>query len=169
MQVEVMDYMTYKKSIQLILVILSISTAFHQEKGWRGIVPLSTSRTEVEKLLGLPKESRGVSSTFRIKDGRVSVFYSDGFCSKGATNDWNVPPDTVVILTFQPANSMMIADLKLDKSKYERFQDPHLERAIHYFSKEDGIRISARKMGDGEEIQDITYEPAAKDYHLRCS
>lgn len=160
--------MTYNKRIQLVLALLSILTAFPQEKGWRGIVPLESMRKDVEQVLGSPKESRGVASTFEIKDGRVRVFYSDGFCSKGGTNDWNVPRDTVVILTFQPIKSVMVADLKLDSSKYERFQDPHLEGAIHYFNQIDGIRISARKMDDGEEIQDITYGPAAKDRHLRC-
>lgn len=160
--------MTYNKSIQLILVLVLMLNALHQEEGWRGIVPLRATRKDVEKMLGPPRELRGVSSTFRLKDGSVRVFYSNGFCSKGATNDWNVPPDTVVSLTFQPNKSVMVADLKLNMSEFERIHDPHLQSAIHYFNKSEGIRISARKLTDGEEIQDITYEPAAKDHHLRC-
>jgi hypothetical protein len=153
--------------IGIVLVAL-LSSGFLQEKGWRGIAPLHSRRTDVETLLGSPKESRGVASTFQTKDGRVRVFYSSGFCKKGAANDWNVPPDTVVSLTFEPNDDLMVADLKLEKTKYERVPDPHLQSGVYYFNKEEGIRISARVLGDGEDVQSITYEPAAKDYYLRC-
>jgi len=155
---------------ELIGVVLAalLSSGFLQERGWRDIAPLHSTRTDVERLLGSPKESRGVASTFQAKDGRVRVFYSSGFCKKGAANDWNVPPDTVVSLTFEPNKALMVADLKLDKTKYERVRDPHLQSGVYYFNQEDGIRISARVLGDGEEVQTITYEPATKDYYLRC-
>lgn len=140
-----------------------------QEMGWRGIVPLHSTRTDVEKLLGSPKQSRGVASTFEAKEGRVRVFYSSGFCKKSVANDWNVPSDTVVSLIFEPNYDLMVADLKLEKTKYERVPDPHLQSGVHYFNKEEGIRISARVLADGEDVQSITYEPAMKDYYLSCA
>lgn len=142
---------------------------FPQEKGWRGITPLHSTRKDVETLLGSPKESRGVASTYEPSDGRVRVFYSSGHCKTGAANDWNVPPDTVVSLTVHPNTKLLVADLKLDKSKYDRVLDYHLQSVVYYFNKEEGVRISARMLGgEGEEVQNITYEPAAKDYYLRC-
>lgn len=152
----------------LMMLVALLSSGSLQEQGWRGIAPLHSTRTDVETLLGSPKESRGVASTFQAKDGRVRVFYSAGFCKKGSANDWNVPPDTVVSLTFEPNYDLMVADLKLEKTKYKRVPDPHLQSGVYYFNKEDGIRISARVLGDGEDVQSITYEPAAKDYNLRC-
>jgi hypothetical protein len=152
----------------MVLLGALLSTGFPQEKGWRGITPLHSTRTDVETLLGSPKESRGVASTYQAKDGRVRVFYSSGFCKKGSPIDWNVPPDTVVNLIFEPNDDLMVADLNLDKNKYERFPDPHLQTGVYYFNKEEGIRISARILKDGEDVQSITYEPAPKDYYLRC-
>lgn len=154
--------------LQVVLLATLSCSGFPQENGWRGIVPLHSTRTDVEKLLGSPRESRGVSSTFQTKDGRVRVFYSSGSCKKGSATDWNVPPDTVVTLTFEPNAELMVTDLKLDQTKYERLADPHLQSGVYYFNKSEGIRISARTLRDGEDVQSITYEPAAKDYHLRC-
>lgn len=148
-------------------IVLSMQTV--PEKGWQDIVPLHSTRKDVERLLGPPQEFRGVAATFQLKDGRVRVFYSDGYCRRLGTNDWNVPPDTVVSLTFQPSSELMIAELKLDMTKYEREADPHLPRAVHYYNREAGIRISTRLETEGEDVQSIIYEPTEKDLHLRCS
>ena len=139
-----------------------------QEKGWKNIVPLDSTRKDVERLLGRPQVSKGVADTFQLKDGRLRVFYSDGFCKRPNTNDWNVPPGTVVTLTFEPSGEVKIAELKLDMSKYERTIDPHVQRAFHYYSREAGIRISTRLEKEGEDVHSITYEPTEKDLHLRC-
>lgn len=139
-----------------------------QEKGWKDIVPLQSTRKDVERLFGSPQASKGVASTFQLKDGRLRVFYSNGFCRRPNTNDWNVPPDTVVTLTFEPRGELKLAELKLDMPKYERAVDPHVQSAVHYYNRKAGIRISTRLEKEGEEVHSITYEPTEKDLHLRC-
>ncbi|HZI88655.1 MAG TPA: hypothetical protein VFD48_17610 [Pyrinomonadaceae bacterium] len=138
------------------------------ERGWQNIVPLQSTRKDVERLLGAPQESRGVTATYQLKEGRLRVFYSDGSCKQSGTNDWNVAPDTVVTLTFQPSKKMMITELNLDMTKYERDVDYHLTSAVHYYNRQAGIRISTRLEKEGEDVHIITYEPKEKDLHLRC-
>ena len=141
-----------------------------QAKGWRGIVPLHSTRADVERLLGAPKELRGVASTYETKDERVLVFFSAGKCKEGTSNDWNVQLDTVLSFTVHPNAKLLVDDLKLDKMKYERVVDYHVPGVIYYFSKEDGVRISARLLEkEGEDVDSITYEPSPNDSHLRCS
>jgi hypothetical protein len=140
-----------------------------QVEGWRGIKPLHSTRADVERLLGLPKESRGVASTYYTKDERVNVSYSDGFCKEGNSDDWNVPRDTVISFTVHPNAKLLVDELKLDKTKYERQRDPHLEGIVYYFNREEGVFIQARILeGRVEDVDSITYEPAAADSHLRC-
>jgi hypothetical protein len=140
-----------------------------QAKGWRGLVPLHSTRTDVERLLGAPKESHGVASTYETKDERVLVFYSAGQCKESQSNDWNVPHDTVVSITVQPNAKLLVDDLKLDKMKYERVSDYHVQGVVYYFSKENGVRISARQLEkEGEDVNSITYEPTPEDSYLRC-
>ena len=155
------------KLMEIMLFGVLISGGLPQQQGWQSIVPLHSTRKDVETLLGSPAETRGVASTFKWKDGRVRVFYADGFC-EGTANDWNVPPDTVVSLTFEPNKDLSITELKLDTTQYERVLDLHLQSAIHYINRKEGIRISTRQEKDGEDVQSISYEPAEKDFYLRC-
>jgi hypothetical protein len=136
-------------------------------EAWRGIIPLHSTRMDVERLLGSPRESRGVASTYETENEKVLVFYSADPCRKG--NDWNVPRDTVISFTVSPRAKLLLADLKLDETKYKRVLGFHVQGIIYYFNKEDGVRIETRVLdGEGEDVNSITYEPAAKDKHLRC-
>lgn len=160
--------MSMAKTI-IILLCLSLSMAnSSQVEGWRGIKPLHSTRADVERLLGTPKESYGVASTYDTKDERIKVSYSDGVCKEGKSEGWNVPRDTVISFTVHPNAKLLVADVKLDETKYKGVRDPHLEGVVYYFNKVDGIRISARMLEEGEDIDSITYEPAAADSYLGC-
>lgn len=149
------------------IVLAMVATS--QAKGWRGLVPLHSTRTDVERLFGAPKESRGVGFKYETKDEQVFVFYSAGECKESRSNDWNVPRDTVVSITVHPNAKLLVDDLKLDKMKYERVLDYHVQGVIYYFSKEDGVRISASQLEkEGEDVNSITYEPTPQDSYLRC-
>ncbi len=153
--------------ITCISMMLSLA-GFLQTAGWRGIVPLHSTREDVEHLLGAPQESHGVSSTYIRDDEKILVFYSAGPCKKGSSEEWNVPRDTVVSITVYPKAKMLVSNLRLDRTKYKRVTDPHSDLVVYYFNKEDGIRISARQLEEGEDVDSITYEPAARDSSLRC-
>ena len=55
--------------------------SFLQAQGWRGIVPLHSTRADVERLVGSPMTPNGI--TYDLKNERVNVVYSDGGCAKG--------------------------------------------------------------------------------------
>jgi len=158
-----------KLIISCMCTVLAV-VAVSQAKGWRGLVPLHSTRTDVERLLGAPKEFRGVASKYETKDERVLVFYSTGQCKESPSNDWNVPRDTVLSITVYPNAKLLVDDLKLDEMKYERVLDYHVQGVVYYFSKEDGVRISASQLQkEGEDVNSITYEPALEDSYLRCT
>ena len=46
----------FKLIIPCVCTVLAM-VAVSQAKGWRGLVPLHSTRTDVERLLGAPKES----------------------------------------------------------------------------------------------------------------
>jgi hypothetical protein len=158
-----------KLIIACVSTVLAMVATVHA-KGWRGLVPLHSTRTDVERLLGTHKELRGVAFIYETKDERVVVSYSAGQCKESQSNDWNVPRDTVVSITVHPNAKLLVSDLKLDKMKYERVADYHVQGVVYYFSKEDGVRISARSFEkEGEDVDSITYEPTPEDSYLRCT
>ncbi len=152
----------------LIICSWAISSAItlSAAEGWHGIVPLHSTRTDVERQLGFPRESSGIASTYDTDSERVLVFYSGERCKKG---EWNVPPDTVVSFVVSPNSKVQLSSLKLDKTKYKRVPDYHVQGAVHYVSREEGVRVETRLIkAEDEFVISISYEPAIKDLYLRC-
>jgi hypothetical protein len=135
---------------------------FSQTKGWRGIVPLRSTRADVERLVGPPDKS---SNSYDLGDKKVFIQYSPGPC-ESAPSGWNVPRDTVINIEISPKEKPKLADLKLDESKYKKKRDPHYLSLVYYNDEEEGVSFEVNI--DTGLVNGITYSPAAKDNYLRC-
>jgi hypothetical protein len=151
-------------SLFLILAISVITTA----KEWRGIIPLKSTRIEVEKLLGVPmSHSKGkYVVAYKTKNERVSVSYSTAACNKKPSNGWNVPENTVITITVEPDVKPKFADFKLNKSKYTESKDD-LVIFTSYTNEEEGFSITVNTE-DGI-IDYFIYFPESKYNYLLCS
>ena len=162
--------MSFIKTISTWMYVVVLVATVSEAKEWHGLVPLHSTRADVERLLGVPKATRGVAATYETKNERILVFYSTGPCKERSSEDWDVPADTVLSITVHPNGKLLVNDLKLDRTKYERIPDYHAQGVVYYFNKEEGVRVSARVLErEGENVDSITYEPSAKDSYLRCS
>lgn len=135
-----------------------------QTQGWRGIVPLHSTRADVEQLIGLPMMPNGI--TYDLKNERVNIVYSDGGCAKGQPSEWNVPLGTVIGITIYPQTKLMLSDLRIDLNRFKKFINPRNPDSVYYNNEDEGISIGTRS---NEEVVVVQYLPAAKDSHLRCS
>jgi hypothetical protein len=133
-----------------------------QAQGWRGIVPLHSTRLDVERLIGPPMQN-GI--TYDLKSERVTIGYSDGACAKGQSSEWNVPLNTVITITIYPQTKVMLVDLRGDLARFEKYVNPNDPEIISYKNDEEGIGISARLTG---EVIVVRYFPPAKDRNMRC-
>jgi hypothetical protein len=147
---------------------------------WRGLVPLHSTRRDVEKLLGratkiweLNTESK---ATYETEHEIVTVTYASGNCGE-RDNRWNVPKDTVVEFTIGQRYGFLLSHLNLDLTRYERqevFPYPEIDsppKVAIYIDNTNGITIRAQSSrgGGGEEVVvSITYRPSTKDEGLRC-
>ena len=61
------------------LVLMMVSKASAQE--WRKIAPLTSTRADVERLLG-PNNKSSYGVDYDLKDGILSIEYSSGPCTK---------------------------------------------------------------------------------------
>ncbi len=151
------------KSIKMTFVCLFMLVAFSQTttaQKWRGIVPLRSTRADVERLLGSNVKSGGV--VYELEDENVSVVYSSGLCTPEKPRGWNVPKDTVVSFTVAPRVKPRLADMKLNLRDFKRTEEPG--NAVHYSNKKTGVSFDVE---DGFLI--ITYyNPPAKYCHLYC-
>ena len=141
---------------------LVLNPALFQEPGWRGIVPLHSTRKDVERLVGPPIIPGGI--TYDLKTERLNVVYSGGTCREVA-GQWDVPRGSVIGITIYPQTRLVLADLKLDLNRFEKFINPYAGDRVAYTNKEEGIAVSTTLNGG---VISIEYFPAAKDNHLRC-
>jgi hypothetical protein len=143
-------------AICVILSTVSLSIA----QGWRGIEPLHSTRADVERLIGRPTESNGI--TYHLKDEVVNIVYSTGNCAKGA--DWRAQPGTVLGITIYPQKKLRLGELGLDLKKFEKFINPMGDR-VAYTNKNEGFTV---EVDLNDEIISTQYFPASKDEYLRC-
>jgi len=140
------------------------TSAFSQAKGWRGIVPLHSSRRDLERNVGSPKTLGG--SSYETTNENVFVEYSDGPCEKGWPFGWDVPLGTVLMISISPKSTMLLSDLRIDESKYQKSHETHLNNMIHYVNYEDGVDVRADEFSG--KVLSVTHMPTAQDNHLRC-
>jgi hypothetical protein len=145
-------------------VWILLSVASDQAQGWRGIVPLHSTRADVEHILSLPSDSNKVMAYYYLEDETVTIQYTTGGCEEG--NEWNVSPGTVLTIAIQPKVKPKLSELQIDLTKFNKEINPHIDDIVYYVNKEDGIGIESRS--SEELVYSISYTATAKDDYLRC-
>lgn len=157
------DKMRILSTIIIFLCALASAFSTQREQGWHGIRPLHATRTDVEKLIGAPMESNGI--TYDLKDERVNFVYSGSPCAKGWPYGYNVPRNTVISIVTYPKAKRSLSDLQINLDNYKRTDRPENQRVI-YYNDEDGITIETDS--SRQEIISIQYLPVSGDKYLRC-
>lgn len=130
-------------------------------KAWKGIVPLHSTRADVEKLLGRPTFE---DSEYDIEGERVLITYSARGCEEGLPGGWNVPANTVVSISLSSTKDLKLADVLVPGKNYEQIYGTHTPH-VDYVDVQDGVRYSTV---DGS-VQTISYFGSeADDKKLRC-
>ena len=155
-------------SLNLAVVLLLQTVQFMQNtsiaSGWQGIVPLHSSRNDVEKLLGPPTERLAGSVLYRTKDETVIVFYSKGTPCRTKGSQWRVAPNTVETIDVTLHRGLPLSQLKLDEAKYKKKSGGHRPEDIYYVNEEKGEVL---RVFNGE-VLDMHYGPASSDKNLQC-
>ena len=129
---------------------------------WKNFVPLKTTRTNVEAILGPADEDFEV--TYRLKDGKLSIEYSSGPCRPERKGGWNVPKDVVISLHFSPRRPKKVSELKLDWTKCRKVINEHLPSVTYYINDEDGITYAIQQ----GKVDYVEYGPPKKYDDLYC-
>jgi hypothetical protein len=138
-------------------------------KEWNGIVPLKSTRADVELLLG-----SGSNNVYRHGKEIVNIEYAQFPCGHksppgwpDAPPGWNVPRDTVVAIGVSfPMKTISLASLSIDLSKFERVRGARdLPQDFNYTNKADGFAIQIFDSGCavGEMVRTLIYTPTSKE------
>ena len=162
----------------IILCCLLILSSPHRAgaKEWRGIVPLKSTRADVERMLG---RSPDVVPKYDLPDEIVYIYYAHFPCGHKnppgwpvAPPGWNVPKDTVVAVSVMPKKSVPLSRLAFDLSKFERARGDHdVPQHFRYVNEQEGFSIEVFDFGEerGEVVSAYGYFPTAEEEEIfRC-
>src|SRR5436190_920828 len=151
-------------SLRMLLLVLSFFLVFQEShaNSWRGIVPLKSSRADVERLLGKPNSL----GRYQFGDERASVQYRENSCVgtyrplEEDNCECFVSRDTVVTIHVTLEVLRTFSSLRLDKTKYQRKLD-NLGAFVEYSNWDEGVSYTVDESKDT--IVEIDYAPSAAD------
>ena len=150
-------------SFGLLLSLANLANA----KEWRGIVPLQSNRSDVQRLLGKPAlEGRNIEG-FDIDGVRVLVMYVRKRCEQGLPGDWgnwNVPANTVLNVYVPFPREVRPADLKALDLEALKSETDH-SGATYYHDRKEGLDYHVNRLGF---LEATVYGPAEEDAKLLC-
>ena len=149
-------------AIFLLPFLIFTQSQFDDNQNWRQIVPLKSSRTDVEGLLGPTQQA--FFATYQLKEGNLFIEYSSGPCTEERKGGWNVPKDVVISVSFSPKRKRRIAAIKLASKKFRKVIDQHVVGITYYINDKDGITYQVQE----GKIDSVEYGPTKRDGHLYC-
>ena len=142
--------------VAITLFLLPVSEASAQ--GWRGIVPLRSSCSDVKRILGITSCRTG---SYDVSDAIVNIVLSDGSCATG----WRVDNGSVLSIDVHMKSPLKYDDLHLDETKYKKTVDTHLRYVTYYDNEDEGVSIAVFRDGT---VASLSYGPTLRDKALQC-
>ncbi len=146
------------KALQLTILILVLTVySYSQSNSWNGLIPLKSTRSDVENLLGKPRENGG----YLINNGFVSIQYSEKLCENKKICECMIGKDTVIKIRVYLHQELKFNDLNLNLKKFKKKTDEHLLVYDSYSNFKEGVVYTVFK--EENTVESITYLPSKKD------
>lgn len=144
-------------------------TDYSQTNSWRGIVPLKSTRADVEKLETIKSKKPceyGSCQQYETETEIAEIYYAVDKC-KGASLGWDVPKDTVMEIEIydKSKNGKSAKELNLNLKDFVISVDD----AFFATWSDIGKGIQYYFMGGGMSLKSISYLPKSSDNNLRCN
>jgi hypothetical protein len=153
----------------LLVMVYASSVA---AKDWRGILPMHSTRADVEALLGPPPPPPADRSyalhpgryIYYLDEGEVYIVFADAEFLK-ERNCSSVAPGTVLLIQVTPKEQISVSSLNLDEKTFTKFDPSQTSGLGHegFIDKKEGLVIRAFK----GMVQEFVYLAAAPD-QARC-
>jgi len=150
------------KRVIILLMVFTVASLIQTEQktGWRSIVLLRSTRTQVERELG---SLDATCQCYETENEVVRISYATGPCV-GDLPGWNVPRDTVLSITVAPNKKTTFSEVEPKQENFLKTSDDTF--TTYYANGTKGIRYSVSPLGF---VRDITYLPSINDNPLRCA
>ena len=159
-------YGTAMNLITKAIILTLVATFAHAQtfaKDWQGIVPLRSTRTDVERILGQPKQYSVRGSLYSLRREIVVIRYQHAPCNEEESRfgyGWNVPVGTVTEIGVIPRSS-----IAKDKFVNDRFVTRDTGGGVVYYNDIDiGLQVETFV----NRVSLLNYAPEKTQEDLRC-
>jgi hypothetical protein len=149
------------KLFGLILVGISAS-AVCPGKEWRGIVPMHSTRADVNRLLGTSPDFNKLRANYTLESENIYIVFSNDEFSQECAR--RLPKDTVLLIQVTPKTNLQISDLRLEKAALRTFE-PSSPPGIGYegfIDDDNGVVVRTFK----GRVDEIAYVANSEDRKL---
>ena len=133
-------------------------------KGWQGIVPLQSTRTDVERLLG--RSTDQCRCLYETNQYKVHVLYSGMPCEQNKPYHYNVPQDTVLEIRIQPKLMVRLDKYYLFNNQSMRLKHSGFEFVSYYINEDEGVVIETGTYDS--KVISITFRPIGSEKVSTC-
>lgn len=135
---------------------------------WKSVVPLVTTRAQVEANWGSPVAGSGYVVQYETASEKIMVWYGG---AKSAENDacrWKVSNDTLFQFVLAPKESVRLSDVNINLASFEKQKAREMVNDYYYYNDNEGITITTR-VTDGEELLlNIERGPTSAERKKHC-
>jgi hypothetical protein len=135
---------------------------------WRYVVPLVTTRNEVEAELGAASSGKAYILIYDTAEERLTVWYGGGMSSGADGCRWDVPNDTVFKFVLAPKKKVRLTDVNVDLTKYQKQKALEMVQDYYYYNENEGITITSRIVEGKEILLSIERGPDAAQRKTYC-
>ena len=149
-----------------LIVLGLVLNSVAQAKEWRGIIPLQSTRADVERILGSPwHQSSSARSMYLIDHAAVEITFADQSNPDVERCSGKVPLGMVLSIFVLPQGDVSLSDLQIDPKHTKTFNVPFGQLDYRaYYDKRSGFIVRTL---DGK-VHEICYLASADARHL-CS
>lgn len=148
-----------KKLFSLICLLLIYFTTILviRAKPYRGIIPLKSNRSDVEKKFGKSNES----GYYKIGRETVQFYYLENSCKEKTTCECAVNVNTVLQISVNIHYKLKLKQLNLNRKKFTKTISLHLPNRVTYADFKEGIVYEIDN--DNNLVVSISYLPSESD------
>jgi hypothetical protein len=149
-------------SVTFCLITALVSANASLAKEWRGVAPLHSTRADVERLLGVPKQSTPYAFYYSLPDEIAVIWFQPQSCESDLFGlGWNVPIGTVT-------NIGVIPKANYHKEKFlngTKFKVQDANAGFFYYTDEtEGLSVETFN----GIVTSLEYTPMEKEDNRRC-
>jgi len=165
----VTEEVTQVKELMMVVFIGFALTPFQTKHvDWKALVPLVTTRTQLEVHLGTPTSGNGNIFVYETPNEKLHVWYGGGKSIGADVCCWKVPNEMLFKFELVPKRAVPLAEVSIDLTAFQKQKAPEMVNDYYYYNDNEGMTITTRIVEGKEVLLSIERGPNSTQRERSC-